>query len=441
MRARALALTAFAAISFSAPLARAGIEDTFGLGPNAMALGGSYAARPGDYAAAYYNPAGIAPGGSVHEHGGFFDFSAAFVYAHPSLRVTGANGGNLPTATVDDTAGLVLGSRFSVGQPFHLDGLDMALAIYVPGHLFQWSIRPDDDLQWGLLTDRTQVFSAHAGLAYRLTRWLSLGASLRVSFDAQTLVRGQVTNVALANDPQTGNTVVKTSTQLGTDAQVYGTVSPIFGATLTPIDRLKIGLVYRQKSSVDDYGNTRISGVPDLGDMGYTHRFAHYFEPTELTLATSVDIARNLDVSGDLTFNRWSEALSTNRNEFGSGIWGDTWTPAFGTRWRAADPLTLMAGYRYQRSPLDNFGGPSNLLDNDRHVGSLGFEFDLQKFFPDIDARVTTALSYTVLVERTETKNFQLFTSDAALTSNPGYPSYSYGGHIVAASLGVSGHW
>jgi long-subunit fatty acid transport protein len=100
-----------------------------------------------------------------------------------------------------------------------------------------------------------------------------------------------------------------------------------------------------------------------------------------------------------------------------------------------------MAGYRYQRSPLDNFGGPSNLLDNDRHVGSLGFEFDLQKFFPDIDARVTTALSYTVLVERTETKNFQLFTSDAALTSNPGYPSYSYGGHIVAASLGVSGHW
>src|ERR1019366_7004570 len=167
---------------------------------------------------------------------------------------TVANGQNLPTATVDDTAGLVLGSRFSVGQPFHLDGLDMAFAIYLPKHLFQWSIRPDDDMQWALVTDRTQVLSAHFGLAYRLPRWLSLGASLRASFDAQTLVRGQVTNVALANDPQSGNTVVKTSTQLGTDAQVYGRVSPIFGATLTPIDRLRIGLVYRPKRFVDDSG-------------------------------------------------------------------------------------------------------------------------------------------------------------------------------------------
>jgi long-chain fatty acid transport protein len=433
--------TAMIATLFFAADARAEVEDTFGLGPKAMALGGSMAARPGDYASAYYNPAGIAPGGSVVERGGFFDFSAALIYAHPSLRVTGAAGQNIPTASVDDTAGLILGSRFSIGQPLHLDGLDMALAIYLPKHLFQWSIRPDDDMQWALLTDRTQVVSAHAGIGYRVTRWLSLGASLRVSFDVQTLVSGQVTNVALANDPQNGNTVVKTSTQLGSDAQVYGRVSPIFGATLTPIDRLKIGLVYRQKSFVDDYGNARISGVPDLGDIGYTYRFAHYFEPSEATFATAFDLGHGLDVSGDLTFNRWSEAFSTNRNEFGSGIWGDTWTPAFGVNWRAADALSLMGGYRYQKSPLDNFGGPSNLLDNDRHVGSLGFDFDLEKFFPSIAAHVTTSLAYVLLVERTDTKNYQLFTSDTALTSNPGYPSYSYGGHIVTGSLGVSGHW
>ncbi|MGH7280073.1 MAG: hypothetical protein ACRELY_00995, partial [Polyangiaceae bacterium] len=205
MKLRAL-LFVLPLVLFASSEARAGIEDTFGLGPRAMALGGSYAARPGDYASAYYNPAGIAPSGTVvrtyygdeyvREHGGFSDFSASFVYAHPTLRVTGANGGNIPTANVSDTAGLILGSRFSVGQPLHIDGLDMAFSIYLPAHLFQWSIRPDDDMQWALLTDRTQVISAHLGMAYRVTRWLSLGASLRATFDAQTLVRGQVTNVA-----------------------------------------------------------------------------------------------------------------------------------------------------------------------------------------------------------------------------------------------------
>lgn len=434
------ALLVLGATLLAPKIAAAGIEDTFGLGPRAMALGSSYAARPGDAAAAYYNPANIAPGGSVVEHGGFSDFSAAFVYAHPTLRVTGANGGNLPTAPVSDTAGLVLGSRFSVGQPIHVDGLDMALAVYLPGHLFQWSIRPDDDLQWALLTDRTEVLSAHLGMGYRVTRWLSLGASLRATFDVQTLVRGQVTKVALATDPQTGNSVVKTDTTLGTDAQVYGRVSPIFGATVTPIDAVHVGLVYRQRSFVDDYGNTRISGVPDLGDMGYTHRFAHYFEPSELTVAASVAFCECFDVSADLTFNRWSEAYSTNRNQFPSLQWGDTWTPAFGARYHDG-AYSVMAGYRFQKSPLDDAGGPANLLDNDRHVISWGGEVDLSQIWPSIDARITGSLAYMLLVERTETKRFDLFQSDQAWQSNAGYPSYSYGGHAIAGSVGVEAHW
>ena len=35
------------------------------------------------------------------------------------------------------------------------------------------------DMQWAMLTDRTQVFSAHTGIAYRVTPWLSLGVGLR----------------------------------------------------------------------------------------------------------------------------------------------------------------------------------------------------------------------------------------------------------------------
>jgi long-subunit fatty acid transport protein len=441
--ARALFAGGLAAGASVASVATAGIEDTFALGPGPMSLAGSYAARPGDFAAAYYNPAGLAPGGSIEEKGGFFEASIALVYGHPSLFVMGSKGQPLsttqmasgsPVGQIDDTAGALIGARFSVGQPFHLDGLDMGLAVYLPSHIFEWSIQPDDKLQWALLTDRTQVLTANIALGYRATRWLSLGAGVRVAFDAQTNITGTLTHVNVVND--------QASSVIGTDATVYGRVAPVAGVLVTPTDGLRVGLSYRGESYVDDWGSAIIStgSQVGLGNLGYDFRFAHYFEPTELTAAVSADVVRGVDVSADLTYGRWSDALSTNRNFYGCGatpcdgpspIWGDTWTPAF----------ALMAGYRFQKSPLDNFGGPSNLLDNDRHVPSTGFEIDLSKLVPWLDARIKVGLQYVVLVDRTETKDFQLFPSDAAFKGNPGYPSYSYGGHLVAGSVGVEARW
>jgi len=440
MKRPLMTLVGLCAMLFARPAA-AGIEDTFGLGPRAMALGGSYAARPGDYAAAYYNPAGLAPGGAVAEHGGFFELTVGVEYARPTLHVTGASGQSLGTPNVANTGGALLGARFSVGQPFHLDGLDMGISLFVPGNLFRWSVRPDDDVQWALLTDRTQVLSAHVGLGYKVARWLSIGAALRISFATQTNTTGHVTGVGIATDPTTGNQVVQTSTQLGTDAEVYGSVTPDFGILLTPIDALRLGVVYRHQSYVDDWGTTRITGVPDIGELGYSSHYAHYFEPTEVTFALGADLGAGVDVSSDLTYGHWKSALSTNRNFFGDSIWGDTWTPAFGVRWRAAPVVALMAGYRYQKSPIDNFGGPSNLLDNDRHVPSTGVEIDLSKVVPALDARLTIGLAEVLLVERTETKDFRRFPSDAALVGNPGYPSYSYGGHLLAGSAAVEARW
>lgn len=414
------------------------VEDTLGLGPRAMALGGSYGARPGDFAATYYNPAGLSPGGTPDRTGGFFDLSLAWIYAHPTLRVTAADGSEIPTTGEPDTNGAVVGARFSVGQPFGLEGLNMGLSVYVPDHLFRWAIYPDDDPQWALLMDRTQVVSAHAALGYRVTPWLSLGAGLRVLFDVQTLTRGRVTSVEL--DEETGK--VLTHTELGTDARVFGRVSPIFGVLVTPNDDLRFGLTYRHESYVDDWGDTRIREVPILSNMGYTHHFAHYFEPMQVSVAASADVTDELDVSLDLTWARWSRALSTNHNTFGSEVWGDTLTPAAGVRWHATDALSLLGGYRFQKSPLDNFGGPTNLLDNDRHVASLGLEAELSKLVsPALDASVTLGLEEIILVERTETKDFRRFESDTAWRKNPGYPSYSYGGSVMALSLGMEARW
>jgi long-subunit fatty acid transport protein len=441
--------TGAAALLLVSATARAGFEDSLGVGPDAMALGGSFAARGASYSSAYYNPAGLSPLG---EHGGFLEMEAGFVYAHPTLHVSGPGGsailtqqfdasGNLtlsPTA-VADTGGFLVGTRFSVGKPFKIEGLNLGLSLFIPGQLFRWTTRPDDDVQWALMEDRTQVISVHAGLGYRINRFLSLGVGVRVLFNAQTNTTGQVTSVNI--DPKTGQ--LDTSAQLGTDSQVYAQVYPIVGVLITPVPRFRIGVVYRNASYVNDWGTTVINGVPDLGSIGYPTHFAHYYEPLQVTLAASVDLTKTLDVSADVTYMRWSDALSTNLNFWGGGRWGDTVVPAVGVRWRAAPALSVMAGYRFQKSPLDNFGGPSNLLDCDRHVVSMGLDLHIGALVrvPSFDLHLKGALQYTALVDRTETKDPQRFPSDPLLLSNPGYPSYTYGGHMVATQATLEARW
>jgi hypothetical protein len=443
VRARLAVFAAAAALAVSAR-AHAGFEDTLGVGPEAMALGGSFAARGGSYASTYYNPAGLSPSG---EHGGFLEIVAGGVYAHPELHATGANGQNLlmPAAKVGgaplgvgDTGGFLLGTRFSLGKPFKLEGLNFGFAMFVPGHFLSWYDRPDDDMQWELLDDRTQVISLHAGLAYRFNRFLSVGVGLRALFNTQTNVTGAVTSLQLQ---PSGDIAVQT--QLGTDAQVYGAVYPIVGLLVTPIERLRLGLVYRNASFVDDWGTTRIDGVPDLGTIGYFSHFAHYYEPLEVTLAASFDLTPRLDVSADVTYARWSDAISNNRNFWGSGRWGDTVVPAFGLRWKATSALSVLAGYRFQKSPIDNFGGPTNMLDCDRHVESLGFDLHIGKLIkqPTFDVHVTAGLQYTMLVDRTEVKDIRRFPTDALYFANQGYPSYSYGGHMIAGQATLEARW
>lgn len=438
-------LLAFVATLTLAGTARAGFEDSLGVGPEAMSLGGSFAARAGSYANAYYNPAGLAP---VGEKGGFLEMSAGGVYAHPVLHATSATGAELltPPATlggsplgVPDTGGFLFGTRFSVGRPFKIDGLDMGLAVFIPGHLFEWLDRPDDDVRWALMDDRMQVISVHAGLAYRINKYFSFGVSIRALFNAQTNTNGEVSSVDV--DPKTGQII--THTRLGTDSQVYGQAYPIVGVLVTPIDRLAIGLVYKNQSYVNDWGTTRITGVPDLGSIGYTSHFTHYFEPMQLTLAAKLDVTPTFDVSADVTWAKWSDALSNNLNFWGPGRWGDTIVPALGLRWKPTSALSLMAGYRYQKSPIDNLGGPSNMLDCDRHVGSLGLDLHLGKLFsaPTFDVHLTGGLQYTVLVDRTEVKDPRRFPTDALFFANPGYPSYTYGGHMVATQATLEARW
>ena len=424
------------AVAAPAP-ARAGIEDSIGLGPRATALGGAYAARPGDWSAAYYNPAGLAARpGEPDDAPGFVHFAFGAVHAQPLLSVTGVDGEDVPLAApVHDTTGALVGIRWDAGHAMGVEGLAVGIAAYVPSSFFAWSIHPDDDVQWAFLTDRTQRLGVHLAVAWRVSPVVAVGVGFRLMFDAQTFTYGRVTSVEQTTDEAGRTTGFDVGTQLGEDVRLFGKSAPVAGLLITPTPTLHVGLTLRERIFVDDWGNTRIQGAPVLGDLGYNHRFAHYFQPRQAVLGIGWAVDPALTVSADLTYSRWSEALTTNQARLDPGRMGDTLLPAAGVSWAPSDGLRWMAGYQFVLSPLDNFGGPTNLLDNDQHVGSAGVEWAVEGW------SVTAALRLAWLVERQEQKDWQHFASDSQMEANPGFPSYTHGGIVPGLSLGVSSSW
>lgn len=443
-----LHLCAFALIASlvcAATPASASMEDSIGLGPRATALGGSMAARAGNFSAVYYNPAGLVRGSDLRpDLPGFVELSLGFVFSEPVVSVTGFNGNELePVVELPATIGLLFGTRFDLGHAFNVDGLNFGLSVFLPSNLFRWSIHPDDEIQWLFLTDRTQHVAISMGIGWQATPWLSLGVGLQVLFDVESLNYGRVTDVEINEDPQTGDTSFQVGTQLGEEVTVLGRASPTFGMTFMPLDELSFSLVYRARNQADDWGNTRIQGVPGLGDLGYNHLFAHYFSPHQGTVAVCAQVTPALSLSADLTYARWSEALTTNRNTFGTGYFGDTWRPAFGIEWFPTTGVDVLLGYQFVRTPYENFGGPTNLLENDRHVSSAGVTLYMGELFghPEIDLSLSLAMQVSILPENEESKDFRRFESDDDLASNPGYPGYRYGGWIPAGVISFEAEW
>jgi hypothetical protein len=427
--------------------ARAQVGESLGFGPRDMAVGLSAAARPVGPAAAFHNPAALADGaysfgpGASRAHADDTLVELAFVYAHALLHAARDTGGAVPlAAAVPDTIAATAGVRVDLGALRGRPGIDFGLLAYVPGgDIFRWSIHPDERAQWLFATDRTQHLGVHLALGWRIARWLSIGAAVRVLFDVQTFTTARVTSVT--SETVAGASKVRVSTQLGEDVTVFGRVAPTVGILATPIDALRLGLTWRGKLYVDDWGWTRIQGVPATGDLGYVHRFAHYFEPHTLVAAAAGRIGP-VWLSADVAYARWSEALTANHQALGPGRFGDTITPSVGLSVAAGSRLELRAGYRFVRSPFDNFGGPTNLLDADQHVASLGGEARLGTVrAAGVTFRLAWAVRTAFLRERHEEKDPRRFASDRAFLANEGRAAYRYGGAIPGASLSVEARW
>jgi long-subunit fatty acid transport protein len=420
-------------------IARADLEDEMGVGPEVAALGGAVTAVPVGFASVHYAPALLAPRGM---RPGTSELTIGYVYGQPIVHVTSDGGMSLSTPRVAETSSVIIGGRFDLGHALGLEGLVGGLSITTPvTSLFSYTVRPDDDIQWMTLTDGSQHLSIEAGLAYRPFDWLSIGVSARLGLAVSLYTTAAATSVT--PDPVSGD--IDVTTRIGAAGQVSARVSPIASIAIMPIDELRIGITYRAANYIDDWGWSRVQGVPGFADIGYQHRFAHWVRPHEVALGVSGRPAPWLELSADLTWQHWSEAMTGNHDP-GSGRFGDTFVPAGGARITATRGLDLMFGYSYVRAPFQNFGGPSNLLINDTHQASLGAAARLDELTGDASATFTLRASFrlSILDESREHKDYQRFASDDAWMRNPGYlgdTSYVFGGVVPSVQISAEARW
>lgn len=445
----ALALALALALVLTPSLARADLEDEMGVGPEVAALGNAVTAVPVGFASVHYNPALLAPRGM---RPGLAELTVGYVYGTPLVHVTAGDGTALPTCgmptggaclpALAETSSLMIGSRFDLGHGLGLEGLVLGLNISTPvTSLFAYTVRPDDDLQWMTLTDGSRHLSLEAGLAYRPVDWLSIGLSARLGLGVSLFTTAAETSIDSTTMPGT----IDVGTRIGAQGQVSARVSPIASVAIMPLDELRFGITYRAASYIDDWGWSRVQGVPGFADIGYQHHFAHWVRPHEVAFGAAGRPLPWLEISADLTWQHWSEAMTGNHDP-ASGRFGDTLVPAGGVRITPTPGLDVMLGYTYVRAPFQNFGGPSNLLINDTHHASLGAAARLDELTGDASLTFTLRASFrlSILEEAHEHKDFRRFRDDASWMRNPGYfgdMGYAYGGFVPSFQLSAEARW
>ena len=430
------------ALGLLAAPAKADIDDQLGFDLASAGLGGAVGASGRGFAGVAYNPATLI---GPEDPSGFGELSVSFVAVLPDLFLEGLEEGEEAPAAqpASEVYGLILGGRFDLGRAFGLEGLALAFGAYAPTDgLVLSTIRPDTELQWLMLGERMTHIALHAAIAYRITDWLSAGIGVRVTFDEEVYLDGIATETRTVTDPTTGEERVEVSTRLGTRSTIYGRAAPTLGVRVGPFYGLRFGFAWRGQLYSDDQGESRLAGIPGVGEIGFTHHFTHGYRPHDLSWSAAYRPMPELEISAELTWALWSEALSPNFDRL-QGRFGDTLTPSVGVRATPLPGVMLMVGYRYVRAPFNNFGGPTNLLLSDRHVPSAAVSIDLDPFTPDeeIPVRLGLAFRLGILEDREEVKNGRRFRDDRALVSNPGYPGYRYGGLVPSLMLNVEGRW
>jgi long-subunit fatty acid transport protein len=417
--------------------------DEYGVGPRDSAMGGAYAGVADDFAAAFYNAAGLTQQEDVH-------VTLGWKMIHPDVRLKIAGyADDHFTGDYPDTHLALLGFNTDLYFPrfydnpvlkrFHL-GMAFAISPFVHSYTNYWDTAVPYFFRYN---DRPiALLSLYLAGAVRIFDWMSVGGGIVVSPSTTHMDCRVETHVYLPE----GEFV----SYQGIVSRSYSTVSPQAGVLFRiPIagvpDRLRIGVVWHDKVVVIDGNghavNRLIVEFPDgsslepIPPMDVPVKSLTGFNPMKVTLGVSARPYRGGVVTVDGIWQQWSQWINYFY-ERPDPRFRDTWTVRAGFEhtlhppWEWLPSVALRLGGYYQPTPVPSQNGRYNLLDSDTMVYTGGLGFTIGRVLGILKTPVTLDLAAQVhdLAPRT-----------IANDQDPKFPRLKIDGMIVtgAASIGI----
>ena len=367
------------AIATAPSVAAANPIDLFGFGGRGNGMGGAQTAATNDVGANYYNPAALAGPDELM-------FGAGYQYNSLSLSMNGGDQG------VDASHGFsfgmivpgqILGHRFALGA-----------GLYLPDQsVLTVKTRPAEQPRWALYDSRPNrlFFGAHA--AARITDDLYIGAGIGSVADTA----GNYTLVGRLGFPVPEESELGLAIDVDATPVIYPQAGVLWKTTpwltLGATYRGEFVLEAIQIIRFDaDIGPPNQTPVVEDAFLDIDAFALALYQPRQLALGFAAQLSGHLLLAADVTYQDWSElvnptpviVIELDVGQFNEFVdledfpplqdlhFHDIMSVHIGAEIAASNDWTVRAGYAYDPSPAPDQVGESNFVDTDRHTISLG---------------------------------------------------------------------
>lgn len=369
-------LLIFSLLLFPFSYARASFFDTFGVDARGMALGGAMAALAEGWSSVHYNPAALA---LTHD----IEFSVGLTYALPKLKARYAGGPELELlqfprrgGSLDTIAGPSFGLLLPIQRctPKELPSpIALGLGVFIPRQTLSTVRVVEQAYPFDVIfNEQNASLCFNMAVSTRITPALYLGLGMASQF-----VSGMEANISEAGGEDAAELKVR-----------FGTPSLVAGLLIRPAERIRIGLVYRQKNQIrsqwSSFVQTRFNLFvfgpdPDRAiglykEQTLAKRYVSGFTPENVSIGASYKITQRISVTAELDWYRWSQY----RGPLDTGLafeFNDILVPRFGLIYRITRKLEARCGFYYEPTPVTNQGTGFYPVGNDRYVPSLGLGY------------------------------------------------------------------
>ncbi len=435
-------------------LAQANLFDIHGAGARSQALGGAGVAVTADAYATYINPAGLAHAPRMLDMGmsGAFNRSSITLMKRPSGYDTDTYRSlrNPRQDTEDDGSNMGFGVGLSV--PLFIENLTLGGLVFMPLSGFANADTSFSDerqqyfsnqLNFEITGDRVEGEIFAAALGYRLADWISIGIGLLVLPENSTNTEEYVKNAADMSD-------MDVNVKLDQSARR----ALLGGVIVKPLDWLRVGLSFQDEIyfRIGVRNVIQISGQEGDEPSLLEITAVEHYVPPKVSLGLALIDQRNSFINIETTWRGWSRYLNNHGEK---ANFNDTFEFRLNGEYGFENYGVLRAGVGYVPTPVPDQTGRTNYVDNDRLLFALGAGRDFELF--GIDLTIDFAMQLQLLLQR-DTYKKQLaqiplcaegveglcdeVRDDAASpetlglqTGNPGFPGFSSGGYILAASI------